>query len=270
MEKRFDLHAHSNVSDGTFSPTALVQAAREAGLRLLALTDHDCVDGVGEARRAGEAAGVQILAGVEFDCAFEHELHMLGLGLDTGNPALIAALEAARERRAARNARILEQLDAAGCELRPHLSEGGGSLTRLHIALALRAAGYAASLREAFTRYLAPGGPGYVPGYRETLIRPEEAIAVIHAAGGLAVWAHPMHAPANLHRLTDRLAAEGLDGLEAYHPSASEGDAALLLSLAEQHGLAVTCGSDFHGANRPGIGLGCTWRESPALEALYA
>lgn len=266
---RYDLHMHSNCSDGTLAPSELVYAAAEAGVQLMALTDHDGMDGVAEAQEAGPAAGVHVLAGVEFDCAWPHELHLLGLDLDAGNALLTEALAAARARRETRNDRILAQLKAAGYDIAPYLYSGGGSVTRLHIALALKDAGYADSVRDAFMRFLEEGRAGYVPGFRESCIPPAEAIRVIHAAGGLAVWAHPMHARANLHTLTRTLKDAGLDGIEAYHPSASEGESELLVSLAAQHGLYATCGSDFHGANRPGVAIGCTWRDCAPLNETY-
>ena len=152
--KRFDLHTHSIYSDGTYAPVELVCAAAEVGLSFIALTDHDCMDGVHEAVHAGEKYGLCVLAGVEFDCAWTHELHILGLGLDADNQALRDALSAARLRRKARNDKIFSQLALAGCNISPNLSNRSDSCTRLHIAVALKDAGYACSVRDAFERFL--------------------------------------------------------------------------------------------------------------------
>lgn len=268
--ERFDLHTHSRCSDGTYTPAALVREAAEADIRLMALTDHDTMNGVAEAIETGRGLGVTVLAGVEFDCAWPQELHILGLGLDMENQALRAALDAAHERREARNDAMLSQLLGAGYDVRPHMGQTYGSVTRLHMALAIKDAGYAASARAAFDTFLRPGQVGFVAGYRESRIPPAEAIRVIRGAGGLAVWAHPMNVPVNPHSMVKLLAAEGLEGIEAFHPSATEGQAALLVSLAAQHKLFVTCGSDFHGANRPGVSLGCTWRGSAPLQTTFA
>jgi hypothetical protein len=268
--KRFDLHTHSRYSDGTHTPTELVAAAAKAGISLLALTDHDTMNGTAEALQAGKNAGITVLAGVEFDCAWPQELHILGLGLDMEGPALLEALHAANLRREARNEAMILQLLDAGYDVRPYLGTSEGSLTRLHVALAMKDAGYVDSARAAFDTFLRPGQIGSVAGYRESCIAPAEAIRVIREAGGLAVWAHPMNVAANPHSMTRMLAAEGLGGIEAFHPSATEGEAALLLSLAAQHNLFVTCGSDCHGANRPSVTLGCTWRDCAPLEKTYA
>lgn len=266
----FDLHTHSRYSDGTYSPAELVMEAAKSNIGLLALTDHDTMNGAAEAVEAGLRAGITVLAGVEFDCAWPQELHILGLGLDMENPALLAALHAAHERREARNKTMLRQLLDAGYDLGPYLGTCDGSVTRLHIALALKDAGWADSARAAFDAFLRPGRPGFVAGYRETCIAPAAAIRVIRGAGGLAVWAHPMNVPGNPHSTIRTLAAEGLGGIEVFHPSATEGEAALLLSLAAQLDLLATCGSDFHGANRPAVSLGCTWRDCGPLEKTYA
>ncbi len=266
---KFDLHTHSFYSDGSESPAEIVRAASEAGVVLLALTDHDGISGVSEALEAGGRAGVRVLPGIEMDCAWTHELHILGLNVDPAHPALTAAIEAAKKRREARNETMIRQLVDAGYDIRPFLDGLGGSVTRLHMALALVDAGFAPTVREAFDSFLKRGCAGFVDGYRERCIPAGDAMDVIHAAGGLAVWAHPQHTPADLHKMTDMLADLGLDGIEAYHPSATEGGAELLESLASQHRLFVTCGSDFHGAHRPGVTLGCTWRDCPSLERTY-
>ena len=265
----FDLHVHSHCSDGSFTSEALVRAAANSGLVMVALTDHDTMDGVAAALLAGEDIGISVLAGVEFDCAWPHELHILGLGLNTQNTVLRGTITAMQMRRQERNRRMLAQLLQAGYDIRTYMPRSEGIITKLHIAQALRDAGYAASVRAAFENFFTPGSVADVAGYREQGITPSEAIRVIRDAEGLPVWAHPMNAPANPHTMVRTLVEAGLGGVEAFHPSATVGDEVLLLSLAAQHNLLVTCGSDFHGANRPDIALGCTWRDCASLERTY-
>jgi len=269
MTDKFDLHTHSYYSDGTCTPAELVRAAFATGCRLIALTDHDCMDGVDEAVRTGAAIGVQVLAGVEFDCAWTRELHILGLGLDVNNAALQDTLLRVRERREERNERIFRQLYHAGYDIKSSVSNSSGILTRLHIALALRNGGYATSVRDAFDRFLGHGCIGHVDGYRERCIPPAEAIHVIHDAGGTAIWAHPMKMPDHTRTMIQMLKKDGLDGIEARHPSASESEVAELFRLAEDCDLMATCGSDFHGAHVPGIVPGCTWRNCAQLDDTY-
>lgn len=259
---RFDLHAHSECSDGTFSPATVIRLGKEAGLQLVALTDHDTIEGVPAAMEAGRKLGIHVLPGVEMDTESPFELHMLGLGFDINNPALNAQLLSLQTRRKQRNAVILEKFKSVGIDISAYFQATKGVDTRLHIAMALHRAGYAKSVSEAFHTYLDPGTVGY---YTVQKLYPEEAIALIHQAGGIAVLAHPCHIKANAHQVVERLAGAGLDGLEAYYPTSSEGQTKLFESLAAQFGLLLTCGSDFHGENRKESTLGCAWREIPAL-----
>ena len=265
-DKKMDLHMHSLCSDGADRPCEVVQRAAEAGLSLIALTDHDCTMGVAQAVAEGRKQNIRVLPAVEMDTESPGELHILGVDIDLADPRFVALLETARQRRIVRNETILERLKAAGYDLTACLTRSIGSTTRLHIALALVDAGYAKDLRDAFGRYLRRGCVGYctVPRFS-----PEEVVSAILGAGGVPVWAHPFHGGQNVHRMLDMLKSAGLRGLEAYHPSATEGEAETLLSLAKQNGLLVTCGSDSHGANRPGVTLGCTWRDTPELAAAY-
>lgn len=263
----FDLHTHSHVSDGTYSPRDIVRLAKDAGLELVALTDHDAVAGVPEALQAGKERGVSVLPGVELDTESPFELHILGLGIDIASGSLQEALELQQRRRRVRNARILEKLLASGVDLRGSFQETAWVDTRLDIAQALCRAGFAGSVSEAFARYLSPGMPGYLAAQRQL---PEEAIACIHEAGGIAVLAHPCHIRDNPHRVVARLADAGLDGVEAYYPASTPGQTALFVSLAAQFGLLVSGGSDFHGENRPQIALGCAFRDVPVLRTMAA
>lgn len=265
-QHRFDLHMHSNRSDGADAPREVVQKAAENGLTLIALTDHDTIDGVEEAAVAGVAANIVVLPAIEMDTEWPTEMHILGLDIDTGCKTLTDALAIAKRRRTERNGVILEKLKKAGYDVEPHLGRAVGNVTRLHIALALVEAGYAETLNDAFARFLRRGAPGY---YTVTRFSPEEVVAIIRAASGVPVWAHPFHGGGNVHAELAMLVSAGIAGIEAYHPSASEGQSKTLLSLARQNGLLVTCGSDSHGAHRAGVRLGCTWCAEPALEETY-
>ena len=263
MKQPFDLHLHSKCSDGSDSPSEVISRAASLGVTLAALTDHDCVTGVTEALTAGKSLGVRVLPALEMDTEWPHELHILGLDVDIAEPRLSAALETARQRRIERNGEIIRRLRIAGVEIEPLLNRDGGVATRLHFALALVAGGFAETAREAFTRYLHKGRPGYFAVERFT---PEQVIALILGAGGVPVWAHPMHGNPDPHKLSALLRGYGLMGLEAFHPSISEGEGALLVSIARQSGMLVTCGSDYHGLNRAEVVPGQTWRACAALE----
>lgn len=263
----FDLHLHSNCSDGFDAPARVVEQAAECGVTLMALTDHDNVSGVIEAMHAGDRLGLRVLPAIEMDTEWSHELHILGLDIDIFEPELVRALEQARTRRGLRNNEIAERLKSAGYDILPFLNGGTEVATRLNIAIALVAGGFAESTRDAFVRFLRKGCPGYFAVERFT---PEEVISLIRGAGGIPVWAHPMHGHPDVHVLTDQLKSLGLMGLEAYHPSMSEGEADVLVSIARQQKLLVTCGSDYHGANRPGVVPGQTWREHPVLRECRA
>lgn len=266
MSHRFDLHTHSDHSDGTYAPAEIVRFAARGHIDLLALTDHDCISGVPEAMAAGKEEGVRVIPGVEFDNEWHHELHILGLDVDMDHPVLIRAMEVARERRDRRNEIILSRLDAAGIEVRSFMRTGQTATTKLHIAHAIIAAGYATEVREAFMKYLRPGTPGY---YTEKRFTPEQVLEIIHRSDGVPVLAHPCHIRENLHGLVRELVSMGLLGIEAYYPANTPRQTELYLSLARQYKLLTTCGSDFHGKNRPGVPVGCAWRESRELDRTY-
>ena len=266
MSHRFDLHTHSDHSDGTFAPAEIVRCAARGHIDLLALTDHDCISGVPEAMAAGKEEGVRVIPGVEFDNEYHHELHILGLDVDMDHPVLMRAMEVARERRDRRNEIILSRLDAAGIEVRPFMRTGQTATTKLHIAHAIIAAGYATEVREAFMKYLRPGTPGY---YTEKRFTPEQVLEIIHRSDGVPVLAHPCHIRENLHGLVRELVNMGLLGIEAYYPANTPRQTELYISLSHQYRLLATCGSDFHGKNRPGVPVGCAWRESRELDRTY-
>lgn len=265
-QNRFDLHSHSSVSDGTFTPTEVVEAAAKEGVRLLALTDHDNIGGVAEAVEAGTRIGLPVLPAVEMDNEWHHELHIIGLDIDPLHPTLLKCLEIARERRERRNLIIYDKLKQAGYEVESVIDRPATRTTKLHIAQALIRIGAAADVRDAFAKYLRPGQVGY---YAEKRFTPKQVIDMIHIADGLPVLAHPCHIRDNPHALVRELTDLGLMGIEAYYPSSTPRQTAMFVSLAHQLGLLITCGSDFHGANRPGVALGCAWRDVADLNKTY-
>ena len=265
-ENRFDLHTHSIVSDGTVAPSEIVRIAARTGIRLLALTDHDSIMGVAEALQAGKECGLPVLPAVEMDNEWRHELHIIGLDVDPNNPTLLRALEIARARRERRNKIIYGKLKEAGYDVQPLVNRPESTTTKLHIAHALIKAGYANDVRDAFARYLRPGMVGY---YTEPRFTPQQVIDIIHLADGLPILAHPCHIRDNPHGLIRELYDLGLMGLEAYYPSSSPRQTEMYVSIARQFRLMVTCGSDFHGDNRPGVPIGCAWQNVPVLEQTY-
>lgn len=258
----FDLHLHSSCSDGSDTPEEVVRTCAARGLTLIALTDHDNVSGVPEAMAAAETVGIRLLPSIEMDAEWPHEMHILGLDIDVNEPRMRDALVVAFQRRGVRNREIVERLLRAGCDIRTHLVGDIGAATRLNIALALVKGKFAADTREAFSKYLRRGCPGFYTVERYT---PEEIIRLVLGAGGVPVWAHPMNGRAEPHRIAPMLKEFGLMGLEGFHPSLSEGDSVVLTSIARQLGLIVSCGSDYHGAHRPEVLPGQTWRDTALL-----
>ena len=263
-----DLHAHTNVSDGTLSPRALVQAAKAAGLAAIAVTDHDHVGGLADARAEGALLGVEVIAGIELSA--EDEVHLLGYFVEDAHPVFVERLVSLRDARERRGEHIVERLRAAGVsvtmeQVRAHVAPGA-ALGRPHVARALVDAGVVRDIKEAFDRWLGDGRPGFVPKAR---LSTAEAIALVHDARGVAVLAHPV-------TLTDwegtlrRMAAEGLDGVEAAHSKQDHAFSLRVLAVAAELDLAVTGGSDFHGENKPDVGLGSVLVDASVLDALRA
>jgi 3',5'-nucleoside bisphosphate phosphatase len=240
-----DLHTHSTASDGSRAPADVVAAAHAIGLRAIALTDHDTVAGVEEAVAAGARIGLRVVPGVELS-AVEGDLETHILGLHLSDPTTIEEeLIQVREMRMERAARIVERLNELGVRITLEavlVQAGGGAVGRPHVARAMIAEGWANDFRDAFDRYLGNGKPAYVAKQRLSL---EDAIALIHRAGGLAVLAHP-GGLATRERIV-ALAEIGLDGVEVLHPSHDWEDARRLDALATELDLVRSGGSDWHG-----------------------
>jgi predicted metal-dependent phosphoesterase TrpH len=250
-----DLHAHTTASDGEFTPSGLVALARRAGLAAVAVTDHDTLAGHAEAAATGAGLGVTVVPGVE--CTAEvggREFHVLGLFVDPTHAEFVAQLADVGRRRRARFLGLIKALAGQGVTFTPGRAEAIAdsvpSLGRRHVASLLVASGVAATWGEAFGVHLKAVLPAVPPAHFTPLA---EVTRRIHAAGGLAVLAHPpfdLDGPA-LHDL----AGHGLDGWEAGHPSQSPARAAELRALAAARGLVTTAGSDFHGpANGRAVG----------------
>ena len=249
-----DLHTHSSYSDGLLDPADLVRAAADRGLRVLGLTDHDTVAGLPEAGAEAARHGLTLVPGVELSTSGEHgaEIHLLGYCLDPTHPALLAGLRDYAEQRLVRSERILAKLASAGVSIDPAVVRrlaGRGTVGRPHVARALIETGHVASIDEAFRRYLGSGKPGFVPRPR---VSPEDGIALIRSAGGVAVMAHPFGA-GNVEAALARLVPAGLAGLEVEYGEYDASARQTLRDMANRWDLIATGGSDYHG---PGVKAG--------------
>ena len=258
---RYDLHCHSTCSDGLLTPAAVVCRAAERGVEVLALTDHDELAGLDEAREAARDAGLQFVNGSELSVTWEGDtIHIIGLGIDPSNRTLAADLEQVRSTRDARARRIGEALAQAGI---PNAFEGALAyvtserlISRTHFARHLIDAGHARDMKDAFRRYLAAGKPGYVP---HTWMSLAQAVGSIHAAGGQAVIAHPGRyklTPAELRSLLAEFRDLGGDALEIVSPSHTPAQYVEFATLARTFGLKGSCGTDFHGPGESRMDFG--------------
>jgi predicted metal-dependent phosphoesterase TrpH len=246
MSQRVDLHLHTTASDGQLSPTALIRLASEQGLHVIAITDHDTTNGIEEAQRAAQGSPV-VIPGIELSAEdAEGDVHTLGYFINIHDPVFQERLAQFRDDRLHRARRIVEKLDALGLPVdwaRVKTIAGTGAVGRAHIARAMVEARYVVTVKEAFDRYLHVGGPAYVARQR---LSPQEAIALIHRAGGVAVLAHPGLVPHYESLLVERLVPAGLDGIEVVHPDNPPQVEQRARELAQQYGLIMTGGSDFH------------------------
>ena len=265
MEKRVDFHMHTTHSDGTFTPEDLMRACKEKGLACVAVTDHDTMSSFEDCEREAKNCGIELVPGVEISAVFEPgTLHILGYFLDRNNQRLKNLFSEIQEARRTRNPKIIEKLNALGIEITMEdvIAESGqagmteGQLGRPHFAKALLKKGVVQNSKEAFDKYLGKGCPAYSDKRRVTS---QEAIEVIHEAGGVASVAHPIQMRVQgeaLEKELQRLVDEGLDAIEVYHNSQKPEHNETYAKLAKRFGLVATAGSDFHGANKPGVELG--------------
>lgn len=248
-----DLHLHSTCSDGYCSPEELVERASRAGLKAIALADHDNLDGIERAVRRGAEIGVEVLPAVELSSQWREysDMHLLGYGFDPQDPRINQALEDFRAFRLRRNLQIIERVNQQlVAEGRAPISDDSvraladGTIGRPHIARALLDAGHVVDNDEAFTRYLVPCNvpKRYFPA--------DSAIRLIHDCGGIVVLAHPPYITRErrlLEALVRELTGLGLDGIEVYNNGAGLAETDALISLARRYNLIITGGSDFHG-----------------------
>jgi len=274
-----DLHTHSTASDGTDTPEQLVAAAHRAGVDVLAITDHDTTGGWDEAAVA-LPTGMRLVRGAEFSCVSPTgreerpvSVHLLGYLFDPAHPAIVAEQSRLRDERVVRLARITEKMTADGypvdVESVFELVPEGTSVGRPHLARALVAAGVVESVNDAFATLLHNGSPYYVPK-ADTPV--ERAIAMVRAAGGVAVFAHPL--ARRRGRVVEPsviadLAAVGLGGVEVDHPDHTPEDRELLRELAAAHDLVTTGSSDYHGTNKI-TPVAVEHTDPDALDALVA
>ncbi len=240
-----ELQSHSTVSDGQLEPAEVVARAAEAGVTTLALTDHDAIAGVAEAMAAAEEQGIDLVPAIEMSCVheFAEDLHICGYWVDLG--AIAAACERAQHERVTRAGEIVEKLRGEGFDL--HLEdavrEAGDALSigRPHIA---RAAGASGDLGPFFEEYLVPGAKAFVPRAWPTA---EQAVELIHEAGGVAVLAHPYWDISAPEEVDELIRALGVDGVETFYPTHTEEQTAHLVELCGELGLVTTASSDYHG-----------------------
>jgi len=287
---RADLHVHSSASDGTEPPAEVMRRAAQAGLDVVALTDHDTVAGHAEARRAladSLAASLTLLPGMELSCRLgdrsrggllgspprgQHSVHLLAYLFDAGHPDLAAELRRIRDDRVLRARAMVSRLADLGVGItweQVAAITGPAVVGRPHIARAMAASGAVASPREAFTRdWIGDGGRAYVGRYA---LDPVHAIGLVRDAGGVAVLAHPRAGRDWLvsDEEIGRLAAAGLAGVEVFHPDQPAAERAGLLALAHDLGLVATGGSDDHGS-LTGHRIGCETVAADAYQALIS
>ncbi len=257
--KIVDLHVHSNKSDGTCSPSELVDLAIQKGLSAFALTDHDTTAGLDEAIEYAKGRDIEVVPGIEFSTEYQgRDIHVLGLAIDYKAPVFADRLQAFVDSRIGRNRKMCRNLTEAGIDIsyeKLMAAYPGAVITRAHYARYLLDHGYVKSLPEAFERYVGDHCPYFVPREKVT---PVQAVQLIRQAKGIPVLAHPTlyHMGKDaLQKLVSSLTEAGLVGLEAVYSTYSAGEEREMRQLALRNGLLISGGSDFHGSNKPGLEL---------------
>jgi predicted metal-dependent phosphoesterase TrpH len=257
-----DLHSHSTASDGTVAPATVARLAKESGLSAWALTDHDTVAGIAEASEASQRLGIDFLPGIEISAEYPHPgiLHILGYGIDPASPVLAGMTRQLIAGRDSHNPKIIHKLQELGIAVTMEEVEAeakGGVVGRPHIAAILLRKGYVSTVKQAFDRYLAPGGAAYFDKER---LSPRQALEMIRQSDGLPVLAHPVQLrtenDAQLDRILKDLIDLGLGGMEVIHSDHTPAQVEKYTKWADHFGLLKTGGSDFHGAKKQGIQLG--------------
>ena len=251
MIQLVDLHTHSSMSDGQYRPSELVHLAKEHGIEVLALTDHDTLSGLEEAITAGKALGIRVLSGVELSAREYPTFHILGYGFSPDAPQLLAMCEDMRQRRNARTERLLSFLREKGislCAEEVAAAAGGDVIGRPHFARVMLEHGFISSYRDAFNLYL--DTDEYHQKVEQNKPSVRQCLETIKAAGGKTSLAHPYQIGIDddaLDAQVRNLIEYGLDAIECYYPKHTAEQTAFYLHLADKYGLHITGGSDFHG-----------------------
>ncbi len=262
MGKVADLHVHTNISDGTFTPRKVVEYARMQGLDAIAITDHDTCAAIAPAIEAAKNLDIEIIPGVELTAELdEDEIHILGYFIDWQDGGFIKKLEELCRVREERAREILRKLSEQGIDLKYDdlidiAGHGPGSVGRLHIANLLYQKGKVSCIRDAFTKYIGNDSPAYVKKFK---LSPKETVDMIKSAGGVAVLAHPNTINTEARPLKDivgALAAEGMQGIEVYHSDHNAKDSREFKEIADEFELLITGGSDCHGLGKKEVLLG--------------
>ena len=267
-----DLHMHTTFSDGKLTPEELVAQAKAAGLKYIAITDHDTVDGVSYLYENGmyPTKGIHVIPGIEFSAHHPvHEIHILGFNVDIYYPDLLDKLNDVTEARWTRFSDMVEKLQALGYPITEGevltLAGGSKSISRSHIARILVKKGFFSSVREAFSAVLEKGKPAYVPHYH---LEVEEIIELIKAAGGTPVLAHPKLVGDD--DLVRDICKRGIEGIEVFYPRHDAADTARYYMMAQEFNLQPAGGSDFHGyPTRQPSEIGIFTIEDKYAEAFY-
>lgn len=263
-----DLHLHTTFSDGTETPARVVELAAQAGLSAMAITDHDNTEALAIARPIAEAHGIELITGIEMSAAAEGlEVHVLGFFFDITHPALVQHLKTQQARRVERVHEMVKQLGQIGVRITAEevlTLAGEGTVGRPHVARVLMKHGYVSQASEAFTKYIGPNNPGFVPG---SIMPPSEVIRVLRQAGGIPVLAHPVYLKRD--DLIEQFARDGLVGLEVYHSGHTPEVVRRYEQLADRLKLLRTGGSDYHGeAVKEGLPVGAVKVPYALVESL--
>ncbi len=263
-----DLHLHSTASDGTDPPSEVVRRAFSLGLKAVAISDHDSVEGIDESLKSGNSLRIEVVPAVEVSSEYDGaDVHFLGYFIDHRDSELLEYLAALRRARFERALRMIERLNKLGLDVSMDdvlIESGEGAVGRAHIARALFRKKAVSSLGEAFEKYLARDKPAYVP---KDARPPKEAIGVLRGAGGVVSLAHPGVNGAERH--VDEFISYGLDAIEVYHYEHTPQQSAIFMELARDKGLLVTGGSDCHGLKSTrGITMGTVKVPDSVLEDL--
>ncbi|MCT4598044.1 MAG: PHP domain-containing protein [Vallitalea sp.] len=260
MDKYIDLHVHSTVSDGTYTPCELVKYASEKKLAAIALTDHDCIFGIEEAKECAKKYDIEVISGIEFSTKYKDtEIHILGLYIDETNEDFIKNLDYIVKSRELRNEKMIQKLNDHGLNItmKDVLDNSDSDVyTRAHFAKALYNKGYVKSLREAFDKYIGNDCPCYVSREKVT---PKLAIDLIRSCKGVPILAHPTLYNMDLRQLDvliKELVADGLLGIEGLYSLYNKSEVRYIGDFAKKYNLLISGGSDFHGNNKVNIDLG--------------